>query len=295
VRRILFTVGLVVSIAVGFAACGGGAVTPTTPTTSSSGGGGGGSSQPPPNTPPVVDGITVQGTRAKEPANFADVGEAIQVTAAVHDAETPVDQLQYQWAATAGTFSGTGATVTWTAPASATTPGTVTLTLTVLENYGQGPAAGQNKVNGTATVSLHDSTKEVGDMARQFLLDFSDSNIKDVSYIMRNFQPGCYGTDPETEQVADNRKKYVIFNWSVGPANVILGFGTIGPYGGQHGDAFAGVPVHWESTRLADNVLENVAGTDWVAAFYYPDQQRWRLCDSRFDGHLAFGSTFIRR
>ncbi len=77
----------------------------------------------------------------------------------------------YQWSATAGTFSGSGRNVTWTAPDAATTPGIVTITLKVVENYGH---PGQAKifahdVSGTQTISLHDSVKEVGDMARQFL------------------------------------------------------------------------------------------------------------------------------
>ena len=51
------------------------------------------------------------------------------------------------------------------------------------------------------TLRLHDSVREVGDMARQFLLDFADSSIRDVAYVMRNFEPGCYGTQDETDQV----------------------------------------------------------------------------------------------
>ena len=263
-------------------ACGG---TPTTP--SAGGNNGGMNTQPPPNNPPVIDSISIQGTRSKEPANFADAGEAIAVTAKVHDDETPVDQLQYVWTAPVGTFSGSGATVTWTAPSAVAAPSDVVLTLEVIEKYGfpGGPLQFEHDVSGTSTLSLHNSTTEVGDMARQFLLDFSDSTITDVAFVMRNFQPGCYGTQPETEQVTDNRAKYFITDWSVGVANVIEGFSSVGPVFGQHGDAFAGVPVHWHSRVLAGGPDESNSGTDWVAAFYYPDQKRWRLCDSRYDGH----------
>src|SRR5215471_4087878 len=92
--------------------------------------------EPPANNLPVIDSVTFQGTRPKEPVDFADVGEAVPVVAKVHDDETPADQLDYQWSATAGTFSGTGASVTWTAPASAQTPADVTITLKVVEKYG---------------------------------------------------------------------------------------------------------------------------------------------------------------
>ncbi len=79
--------------------------------------------------------------------------------------------------------------MTWTAPDAATTPGSVTLTLKVIENYGN---PGQAKifshdVTGTQTISLHDSVKEVGDMARQFLIDFSTTSLKDWQVVMRNF------------------------------------------------------------------------------------------------------------
>src|SRR5262249_9513322 len=153
-----------VAVALVLAACGG---SPTRP--SNTPGGGGSGQQPPPNNLPVIDSIAVQGTRAKEPPNFADLAEAVAVTAKVHDDETAAGQLQYVWTATAGTFSGTGANVTWQAPASAATPAEVTITLKVVEKYGS-PASFQHEVTGTAKLSLHDSIKEVGDMARQFLL-----------------------------------------------------------------------------------------------------------------------------
>ena len=99
-------------------ACGGssnvtGPVTPTTPTSSGAQAS---------NTPPVIDSIAVQGLRARQPGNFADLGEAIAVTAKARDEETAVDQLQYVWTAPMGTFTGSGASVTWQAPASAATP-----------------------------------------------------------------------------------------------------------------------------------------------------------------------------
>ena len=89
-------------LAVFSAACGGSPTTPTPP--------------PPPVNPPVnsapsIDSIAVQGRRLRQPARFADLREVVDVSATVRDAETPLDQLAYQWSATAGTFIQAGSRV----------------------------------------------------------------------------------------------------------------------------------------------------------------------------------------
>jgi hypothetical protein len=273
---------LEVGIALCLIGCGGSA--PMTP-----------SPPPPANNLPVIDGITIQGTRPKEPSNFADLGEAVQVSAAVHDDETPADQLQYQWNASTGSFSGSGARVTWTAPTGVSIPADVMLSLTVTERYG-GTSGTQfsHDVTGSANLSLHDSVKEVGDMARQFLLDFSDSTITDVSYVMRNFDPACDGTTAETMQVADNRRKFSIVRSSVGAPLVKIPFGDsfcAVPGRVQRGDACSATAVHWESTVLADRHSQIADGTDWISAYYRPALKAWKLCDSQFTGTCIDATT----
>jgi len=275
---------LALGLTAGVAACSGS--TPMTPD-----GRGGGNVTPPANSLPVIDSITVQGTRsAKEPASFADLSETVTVTAKVHDAETAADQLEYQWSATAGSFSGTGATVTWTAPASATTPADVTITLKVVEKYGfpNQPPAFSHDVSGTATVSLHNSVKEVGDMARQFLLDFSDSTITDVPYIMRNFDPACPGTIDETSDVTQNRRILKIVKFAVGSPRVTIPFGnSFCPIPGgriQRGDACSATASHWESVLNSNSHYTIADGDDWVSAYYHADLKAWKLCDSQFPG-----------
>ena len=271
-------------------ACGSSPVTPSPPT-----GGGGGVVTPPANNPPAIASIAIQGARAKEPANYADVNEPVTVTAFVSDDETPVANLQFNWSAPVGTFSGTGPIVTWQAPASATTPMDVQITLQVVERYGSTPNTFEHRVSGTASLSLHDAAKEVGEMSRQFLLDFSDSNIRDIASIMRNFQPGCYGTADETAQVTENRRRYRITDSSVGAATTTVNFGGLCPYGPKKGDACTAVPVFWQSNDLDHaGSTERVRGTDWLASVYVPTQKRWWLCDSSFEGQKALGSTFIR-
>ncbi|HTI37002.1 MAG TPA: hypothetical protein VL484_05525 [Vicinamibacterales bacterium] len=260
------------------------------PTEPTSGGTGGPNQQPPPNNPPVINSISVQGSRAKEPANFGDVGETVNLVATVHDDETPVDQLQYSWSASLGTIDGTGSQVKWIAPAAlpGSDPVDVTITLKVTETYGQaGGTQFEHDVSGTATLSLHDSMKEVGDMARQFLVDFSDSTITDVSYVMRNFDASCSGTVQETQQVSDNRKKFKIVRWNVGASSVKIPFGDSFcpvPDRVQRGDACASNPVHWESEVVGGGHFQIADGIDWIAAYYRPALKAWKLCDSQFTG-----------
>src|SRR5260221_4799218 len=288
------------------AACG---TSPVIPTPSGGGDTGGGTTTPPPNNLPVIDSIAIQGTRAKEPANFADLGENVPVVAKAHDDETAADQLEYQWTATVGTFTGTGASVTWIAPPAATTPVDVTITLKVVEKYGFPgvPPALSHDVTGTAALSLHDSAAEVGGMARQFLLDFSDSTIRDVPYIMRNFTDAtkacARGKANETDDVTNNRVNYFIKQWQLGPPVVAVQFSTLCPFRLKGADACAQVAADWVSTRLTKpddpsgtplGGTEHVFGTDQVTAIYVPDQNKWGLCESDFNGRYALHSTFIR-
>jgi len=272
------------------AACGSAPNSPTPPPSN-----GGGVVTPPANNPPTIASIAIQGTRPKEPANYADVNEAVTVTAFVSDDETPVAQLTFNWSAPVGTFSGTGPIVTWQAPGSGNTPTDVEITVQVVERYGTAPNTFEHKVSGSASLSFHNAAKELGDMSRQFLLDFSDSNNKDIASIMRNFQPGCYGTAEETAQVIENRRRYKITDSSVGDATTTVNFGGLCPYGPKRGDGCTAVPVFWQSMDLDHGgTTERVRGTDWLASMYVPAQKRWWLCDSSFDGQKAFGSTFIR-
>ena len=264
------------------AACGGS--TPTVPS------GGTPPPTPPANALPVIVSFAVQGTRApKEPASFADVGEAVPVSADVRDDDTPAGQLEYQWSATAGAFSGSGASVTWTAPATAATPVDVTITLKVVDHYGvpgQPPAFTQS-VSGTTILSLHDSGSEVGTMARQFLLDFSESTVP-VDVVMRNFDMTCGPARDERDQVANNRATFHIDKYDIKAATTTVPFGNalcpLPPGRVQHGDACSAVPSHWESTVLANGHHQVADGVDYVSGFYHADIKAWKLCDSQFPG-----------
>jgi hypothetical protein len=243
----------------------------------------------------VIQSISVKGTRPNEPANFADAGETLLVAADVKDDETPVAQLQYSWSATVGTFTGTGASVTWRAPAEVPQTADVSIKLEVVERYGTNGAL-TNRVSATAPVSLHDSVRELGDMARQFLLDFSDSSIRDVDYIMRNF--GNASTCPdvrevynEREDVTDDRQNYKIVDFRIGAPQVSINFGGVCPFRAKAGDGCAVVPSYWKSLKLSTNQIGAVDGNDIVAAAYSAADKRWWLCASDYDGHPAAGSV----
>ena len=269
-------------------ACGGGspvpAPTPITPTPET----------PPANALPVIDGMTAQGSRAKEPASFADAGESVTVTAKVHDEETAADQLLYTWTASVGTFGGSGATVTWTAPASVAAPSDVTVSLRVTEKYGSSLQF-QHSVDGSATLSLHDSIREVGEMARQFLLDFSDSSVP-VDVVMRNFSkarcPDPSDVDSEIDDVARNRRERRITGFTVGPAATTVSFGGRCPYGLAHGDGCAIVPVLWADIELSNGRPSTTSGNDIVAAAYASADHRWWLCASSYQALNATGTPF---
>jgi hypothetical protein len=260
------------------------------------------------NTPPVVGRLTVQGTRANEPSGFADVSEELPVSVEVTDAESPIGSLKFNWSAPIGTFIGSGSSVIWKAPAALDGPTDVALSVEVVETYTSQGKSLENKATGSTLVSAHDSRKEVTDMARQFLLDFSDSRIQDVAFIMRNFQPGCYGTEEETGQVADNRSNFTIIDSNVGPSITSVNFGGFCSFRNKAGDACARVPVYWKSVARKDvydqfGVLYARAGTqteagpamDQVAAMYFRDQRRWRLCDSSFDpDHTSLRAAGVR-
>ena len=82
----------------------------------------------------------------------------------------------------------------------ATTPANHAVRLTVTETYGTPNAVGgsqQNIVNATSPViRLHDSPKELGDMALRFLGDSANSSVS-PSTCVREFSDGCHGKSDE--------------------------------------------------------------------------------------------------
>jgi hypothetical protein len=288
---------LIVIATVLLASCGGGPTTPITPKPPVD-------VIPPVNALPTIDAITIQGRRAKQPPRFADARETVDVVATVRDAETPIDELTYQWTATAGTFSGTGRAVTWTAPDTVPAPVIVTMTLKIVENYGHPgqPKNYSHDVSATQTLDLHDSVREVGEMSRQFLLDFSDTNLKIVDVIMRNFGTGARCPEPsevasERSDVTTNFTYFDMKAFSVGQPSTTITFGGLCtvPDGATKGDACSVVPVMWDSVDTRTGKRGSTSGLDIVSAAYSAQDTRWWLCSSRYRATSTDGAArFIR-
>lgn len=242
------------------------------------------------DTAPAITSVTAQGTRPNEPKNFADLDEEVAVTAVVEDPDTPADRLMFEWSAEEGTISGTGAKVTWRAPASTSTPKSIVLTVKISD-------PGSNTTTGTVSVSVHNSQKEVGDLSRQFLLDFSDSNTT-AAFVVRNFSksPRCEKErDDEFNEIDTNRHTYRITSSNIGPATVKIQFATFPcSYEPRSGDACASVPSTWDSVCAPGITCTpgRSEGIDYVTAVF--EDSQWKLCASHFQGKGTVQPHFIR-
>jgi hypothetical protein len=245
---------------------------------------------PPPPTPtplplvneaPRIQALTLQKERV-------EVNEEISVTAVVSDAETPLDQLTYEWQAEGGTFSGQGPAVRWRAPSPATTPADYTLTLTVTEVYGIADSSGarpRHQVKSTSpAVRVHNSPKEIGDMGMRFLNDFANSSIP-ADVAVREFSDSCRGKREEEEQIADNRQNYQILNSALRLKSASAGTesnrGSV-VIGCEFWSRVKRCPPGWPNCRVGNT--EHVSGDCRLTSVY--EQKRWWLCDSNFDGEL---------
>lgn len=243
------------------------------------------------NTPPVVTSMAVHGSKPREPAQFADLDEPVTVSATASDAETPASQLTYAWSSDVGTFSGSGPTVTWTAPHDAATPRIVTLTVTVTESFlatsSSGlPVAGENTTRGTTDVKLHNSPKEVGDLAVDFLDAFSKQ--LDPDFVVRNFTSSCPQAAAERSDVVADQADVTITSYKLGTATTTVPFTGRCPFRSQAGDACAQVPAEWHSLIKSAKyhsefqpyigMTQTVIGTDQVTAFF--ENNQWKLCAS---------------
>jgi hypothetical protein len=148
---------------------------------------------------------------------------------------------------------------------------------------GDGPSVITQSTIGTATASVHDSRKEIGDMSRQFLLDFSDSTLA-AEYVVRDFWDGCPGKASELQEVRDNRTNYFIRSSRIGdPTNVSVGFQgacVVPNYGNRSSDGCAIVQCEWHDTYKPTGATGTTTGPDYLSAVFRTN--RWWLCNSDF-------------
>jgi hypothetical protein len=218
----------------------------------------------------------------------------------VTDPETSLDELTYEWSAPSGTFAGTGRSVTWTAQDAL--PANVTISLKVTENYGHPgqPKIYKHEVTGSVVVRVHDSRREIGDMAWRFLNEFSRPQTnQDWHDVMKDFnaavcpQPG----EPELERqdVVNHYTNFVMHNYNIGTPAVNVNFGSACPFRGKLGDACVAVQVFWDSTDMRTSLRRPTTGIDHLAAVYSSNDSRWWLCSSDFEPFSTLGHTFYSR
>jgi IPT/TIG domain len=247
------------------------------------------------NAPPVISNLRAVGG-ANQPSGFAESAGEITASAVVTDAETPDTGLVYEWTADAGTFTGTGASVRWKAPAISGPPVTARLTLTVIERYTSSdssgnPVASEHRVSAATTVSVHDSVKEVGELATAFLTDFSTSSVSPEAAV-RHFYTGCPGRQDELADIRDNRAQYLITAYDLGTPTVTIDFGGVCPFRSRTGDACISLSCEWDSTTRATGEKGTARGTCFLTSVYR--ESKWQLCDSNFQGQPGIMSQFMR-
>jgi hypothetical protein len=233
------------------------------------------------NTPPVIQSLTASSARN-------EVNAEIEIRAVVQDQETAPENLTYEWSASGGTFSGTGSTVRWRAPA-VSGPTLATVTLTVIERYTATDADGrqdmrENRVSASTQVHVNDSTNEVTVLATTFIDDFIHSD-RSAAVCVRNFSDNCPGKQAEFNDITNDRATFVINSGASG-----MGPGTITFYAdsSRRTAVAAGASTYavWQarcsftSTRKSTGVTGTSSGTCELTTVY--ENWQWYLCDSRF-------------
>jgi hypothetical protein len=298
VRRAIFAIGCACLAALFVAGCSGAGPQPTPPP----GNGGGGGVVTPPNTAPVIKSLTAS------PDARAEVGIPLTVTAVVEDAETPVANLTYTWTADTGSFTGTGASVTWVAGQEAKTPADIVLKLTVTEKYTNGTVPAENTVTSTTTVHLNNSPKELAEMSLRFLGDFANSRIspeKCVAEFSDATSPCARGKKDEMADIDDNRHDYEMIGSTL--RHTGLSIATSKTNATVH--TFCSFTVKVITTQPRDEVCQNgrcplgstgtSTGDCWTTNVY--EKGRWWLCESHFTPQptaapsRAFVPTLFRR
>lgn len=172
---------------------------------------------PGPATAPVIRAITV-------PTSRVEAGQDIAITATVEDAETPLTQLTFQWAASAGTITGSGTTATWRMPEGITAGVDVTITLIVIDTYNtivnNQLVQRQFSVPGTsAPFRVHDSEAETMELGRKFLVDLFGNSSVPPEACMVDFSDTCATADngkiDELQQIVEHRQGYVVISADV--------------------------------------------------------------------------------
>lgn len=245
-----------------------------------------------PNPPPIIQSLFMNTDRA-------EVNGQIQLTAVVVDQETDPASLVYEWSSAGGAFTGSGASVVWRAPGSAS-PAIQELKLTVIERYTVTDADGraqskENRVTSVVTAYLNDSPAELSTLALTFLDDFVHSE-RSPEYCVRNFSDNCRGKADELGDIQRNRATYIIDPSRSSFRIHSISYNTAGNTPSQATFATVLAPCVFASTEKATGIFGLATGTCRLTNVY--EGRQWRLCESTFLPPLnsvfdAFSRRFV--
>ena len=231
---------------------------------------------PPPtrNDAPIITSLTPASPRV-------EANEEVAVAASVTDAETPIDQLLYQWSATPanGEFIGTGRNVQWRAPRLQRTPDLYSLNLLVTETYTSAGRTAENKVLKSVAIHYNDSPTEITRIGTRFLTELFPEFSVSPQAAVQDFSDSCRGKADELSDVTNNRINFHILSGTYTDVAVDLnGAKTFADVSGLC--TFIDIPAD-PGNRFFDKP-ESVSGICTLTAVY--ENWRWFLCSSHFKG-----------
>lgn len=251
------------------------------------------------NAVPVITNLRVTGPGSKPPSPFADLASSVALSATVTDLETSPASLTYAWTVGAGTVTGTGASVSWSLPATmAVTPSAVTATLTVTETFTEGGVQHRNLATASFLVDAHDSSTEVLDKGFRFLDLFSQSSVP-AATVVSDFESTCGGATEELDDTVANRQTYLYTAYTITrlpPVTFNFGGSCPDPKGNPRGDACTSYQAHWVARVIQNSAKDDVTvgqvvttdGRDYIGNVFRNGQ--WKLCSSHFQGTTVVSS-----
>jgi hypothetical protein len=229
---------------------------------------------PKPNEVPIITSMAIANTRV-------DADAEVSVSAVVEDAETPIEQLTYQWSAAPanGEFIGQGRQVRWRAPRQQKTPDLYTLTLLVTEKYTAAGQPAEHKASKTIEVRYNDSPAEVMRISKRFLTELFANFSVSPQEAVQDFADSCPDKANELSDIANNRKNFQILSGTY--ENVVIDFNPAKTSADVNGVCtFVDIPQLPSDPNF--NRRQTVTGICSLTAIY--ENWRWFLCSSRFRG-----------
>jgi hypothetical protein len=248
---------------------------------------GGTTTKPTPVTPPVVEPPPVVRNDAPVIASMVvssprvEADQTVVATAFVSDAETPLDQLTYQWSGTPanGTFTGPGPIATWRAPRQQPTPDLYTLKLLITERYTSAGQLKENTVSSTVQVHYNDSVREITTISMRFLTELFPTATLPANQAVIDFSDSCSGKAAEMSDIANNRVNFQILSGTY--SNVAVNLNSDRTYADVSGTCvFRDIPKDPKNPNFGKT--ETVTGICRLTTIY--ENWKWWLCSSTFEG-----------